>query len=255
MYRRRSKYQFKKRYTRRFKKYSTKFSTKRRILRKTLSRRPVKPEVKFVEKAVSDTGITSTSWTTESLSSSSLSQGADVNTRIGNSVRLRYVTARLRYQGGIMTPQTSIVFQRPTVSFRVLIWTPRVDFTLASAYVSAMGYLSTPDFNVLTVYRDFYINLAHANAQEVIASTGVISAYQTNGQSAYQKNMKVTIPFPRNAKFVPSTITGTNDFDVDKDVLYISHRIDNAPAAGVWGTSPYHPPQYAFTSKMTFTDN
>lgn len=93
--------------------------------------------------------------------------------------------------------------------FRVIVWTPRVDYTIAAQYMGAVTLTALIDFDVVTVHKDWRFELNPAYMSE--ATTADLNA---NGH--YERIFKGTMRFPRKVRF---TSDGTS-LNPNKDICY-----------------------------------
>lgn len=233
MYRRRSKYTF-RRNNRRRRFSNSKFRIRKRIFRRALSRRPVRPEVKYINSntnnALATNGIVSIT-----ASATSIGSGVGANQKIGQEIRIRRVKVRMQLTNN--SGQTGVTAPiRHTGKVRFIFWTPRINYEQAAAYMNGISMLSIPDWNTVTVHVDRTITLAPSYLDQEVGVNGVISA---GGAAPYEYIFMKTFPFPRRAKFGG----GLSELHPDKDVLYCT--IINGDLATA----------YAIVSKTTYVDN
>lgn len=194
----------------------------RRVQRRMMARRPVPPEIKMVDTTTARTQV-GLGITTFAISATTIAQGTDTNQRIGNQVTLRKLLIHLDLWGPAYTSSTNYY---PDGHIRCILWTPRVDYNIASQYFAQVTYLSVINWQIATVYKDYYIAIAPAQTATLNAS-GVVNGYTADGAVPYSKHLTIPMMFPRKANFGVSTITGNTNLDIDKDVLYCTLISDN----------------------------
>lgn len=220
----------------------------RRIIRRNLARRPVRPEIKYIDYTVASALLPSLGNFTSNFTPASMQQGSDEYQRIGNQVKFRWMKSSLYLIG----PSTSTggTFIEPDDFVRIILWSPRVDYSLAYSHMTGIGQLQIPDYNTVTVFKDFNVHLTRAN-QPVLNSSGTLTGLNPNG-SSQRKIIKFSIPFPRVVRFPPSSISGSTALDPEKDVIYITMYSNFGN--GSTGTDPATV-QYRWYTRVTYTDN
>lgn len=216
-------------------------------MRRALRRRPLRPEVKYIDSIGLNQTVASGQTSTFIITPQSMASGSAPGQRIGQEIKTRYVKIRHNFLAPPITFTSGLVATDNYV--RYVLWTPRVDSTVAINYMSGLGYLTNIDFNVVTVVKDISFRMSRSN-QPVFNSTGTtVNGYEPNGEHM-TKLLRLTIPFPRTCKF--AYISGGDSFDVDKDVLYCS--IKNNFGNGPSGSDPAVL-NHAYNTRLTYVDN
>jgi len=171
-----------------------------------------------------------------------LATGTTEGTRVGQEVNFRRFKCMFEVIAGsqnVATPDS-----RTEAYMRLVFWTPRVDSVKALAYMATISPIEIFDWNVITVHRDYIFRLSALNGP-TFNTAGTFQGVQPISQPS-TKYIKVNIPFPRKAKFAPTSVTGFNDINPDKDVMYYSLYSDFVNVLNA--------ATYSFTSRITYTD-
>lgn len=191
---------------------------RRRLVRNTLNRRIPRPEIKWANVDLDQLIQAGVKYTT-ALSPTVLARGTGVSNRIGSSVKFRWVKFRLWLDGDSTPNQDGAELE--TV-YRVLIWTPRLDYTQSANYiVNELGILQVPDPNIVTVHKDFYGRVGNLSMKTLTNPNASVTNYALPPGVATKHVHDMRILFPRNARFT-SVDDDINVINPDKDVLYVS---------------------------------
>jgi hypothetical protein len=243
MFRRRYKRNYRSRRTgrkRSFRRY-TRSTRSRQIIRRSLRRRPVIPEVKFIDLVQTTTPVPGVTTGTGALSPTQLNQGPGVSNRIGESIKCRKLFVHYQIQGPLTNTVTNA---QPDGYVRIILWTPRIDYSNAASYINTLSFRDILDFNVLTIHKDIYLHLGCSYSATYASGSANTTSVPTGSPIATLKHLTWTIPFPRNAKFPPAILTSVqNQFDIDKDVMYITHMNNFA-----------FPINFSYTTRLTYVD-
>lgn len=212
VYRKRSLYRFRSRSKYGKRRYISKRIRSARIKSKFLRRRPQVPEIKFDDVAITSGQVPPTAQYLANISPLSLIQGTTENTRIGSSVKIRHLRIEYRIYGDSTSQVTARI---PEAPYRVVLWTPRIDYANAQNYMSQIQFDETVNHNVVTVHKDWRFVLKSAYGY------GVSVPSNFSGPPFVVTGIW-RIPFPRNAKFNQSDRVNPGIFDIDKDVLYVT---------------------------------
>lgn len=224
---------------RRTRRYSRRFIRRtrpgtRRFFRK--QRKWAKPEIKYV--MVNPASVSAPArgvLPTRPIMPTAIAVGAGQNGRVGQDVKLRKIILNMQMScadgQGANTNQADCLI-------RTVMWTPVVSFTDASTYMNSLSITAWQqplDWNMVKVHRDVTWRVGYWGW---IITGG---AQNFNVKPVYPSHVqkKFVIPFPRNVKFPP----GNNDFDVNKDVLYITVFNPNSVDA-----------VFDYDSKLTYID-
>lgn len=197
------------RYRKRYMKRTSKVKKSNYLFRKFIRRRALKPELKYSDSTFSFdsyfyTGTPSSTPGTYSaqITPIALTQGPGVGGRIGNQLSFvkfdfRMVLHAEPFQNAGGT------FSAPvgnTILVRTTIWSPRVVFSEAQAYMNNITNETNIDFNMITVHRDMNIMMAVDALSSVnySSSVGVI-----NGTGGFPDTCSrvFKVKFPRKVKF------------------------------------------------------
>jgi len=125
----------------------------------------------------------------------------------------------------------------PDETIRFILWTPRLDNEISSSYMGQLGFTSLIDFNVCTIHRDITFRLGRST----FTPPGE-GAYYPSGVVPVNKHFTISMMFPRNARFAPSSVANNDNLDLDKDVLFYTI------IPGEFAIN------YSFNTRMTYVD-
>lgn len=188
-------------------------------------RKPNKPELKWITLNYGQT-INENNVYNNAISILQIPKGTGVSNRIGNQVRLIKNDVTLYVRDNSFQSGAGVVPTFQSYLTRVVFWTPRLDYTVASTYmVNNIDLVKPIDINYVNVIRDFTFQLSPAYLQE--ATSGDISG----APFAFSKVFKFKLLFPRKARF-----NQTDDLlDTDKDVMYMFMAVENTPGTATAG--------------------
>lgn len=180
-------------------------------LRRILRRRPLRPEVKWLDnfntQSTQGASITPNNTYQSTLTPGSIAQGVTKTTRVGNKVKYRYVKVNVT-----LTCLPGLTYTNYIARARLVIYSSRVDSAAVTAYQEnnmtndlKTGFVDT---NLLHVYHDKEYTFGN-----FISATANLATGQTNCI-----NLSRTIPFPRTVQFRE----GSNDIIDGRDRLYIA---------------------------------
>lgn len=192
-----------------------------RIIRKSLRRRPIRPEVKYLDitsgSATTPTQINGP--TTINLSPTSITKGLGEGQMLGNQCIYRMVKSNFHFNGPEQTLADST--SDSTGYVRVVIWTPRVAYDRCLEYMNTYAsFLTIFDFNMFTIHRDVNVKLG-ANTSPIYNSTGTLTGFQGNDFDM-NKAKRFSVAFPRKVDFPVGvgSVTSITTPDFNKDVLW-----------------------------------
>ncbi|AXH74711.1 MAG: putative capsid protein [Cressdnaviricota sp.] len=187
----------------------TRGSRKARIYRTFQARRPVKPEIKYINYVSGAVSVSSNSYQQDRATPATIITGPAINQKIGNSVKIRKCHLRILLTGNQGNTQLT-AYQIPSTMVRVVVWTPRLDYGNAAAHMSTIQFGEMVDFNTCTVWLDRYYTLGNA---AFLGNTNIT----TSSGIPNQVMIKKTIPFMRKWNFSTYNATG---IDPEAGVFY-----------------------------------
>ncbi|AYP28937.1 MAG: putative capsid protein [Cressdnaviricota sp.] len=158
----------------------------RRVM--NLRRRRLRPEIKKYTVALSG-GLPPASRLTTNLTPTALTSGIQDPQRLGREVKFQKVWLCFSLKNANTPPATVTLTSKP----RVIIWSPRIDYALCSAYMENIGAHEEFDWNNITVHWDKHLTISSHSLQS-----------QGNPMAApglEEVLIRKTIPFMRNVKF------------------------------------------------------
>lgn len=176
----------------------------------------LKPELKYADAAVTGQVNGGQSFT-NALSIISLAEGTDYNQRIGNRIRSKSLRIRLYVKDYSNQTSPAVAPNFQTYQFRIILWTPRLEFTRVQTYMTALGFLDHIQPNYVTIMYDRYFKLSPAYMAE--ATTNDIGACPRD----YSMTVTVNKLFPRKIVFAD----GDSSLDLDKDVCFFTIIVEN----------------------------
>lgn len=211
---------FRKRFSSGRRRFKRRFIGKRqrsaRIYRRFIRRKAKKPELKYksiVAAAGLATGGASATRITFAASTDNIANGTGVDQKIGRQVNLTKVNIRMRIANNSANGSLTAPSEANGI-YRVIFWTPRVDFTAATNY---MNTLTTPidqiNFDIVTVHYDRCMS----NSNPIMAAVAGSVYGPSGGPSLGERVILKTFKFPRKCKFYEASPATLN---VDKDILY-----------------------------------
>lgn len=182
------------------------YSNRRRLTR-MMRRSRGRPELKFAIGQTNQQNLVSLGRTTIPTSPETLLQGTSVSTRVGASVK--FIRNTINFYARANPSNTS----RVEGFVRFIMWTPRISYTQADLYMTALAPLEMIDYNVATIHKDMYLHFGKIGQGTIGASTNVLQAPNWT-----EKTFRISNPFPRRVNFR----NGNNDVDPNTDVMYLT---------------------------------
>ncbi|UOK21033.1 capsid protein [Chifec virus UA13_133] len=218
-YRRRSNYKFNRR---RFS--NSKYGSRRRIIRKCLRRRALRPEVKYLDYSA-NVSVGFGANATGSVTVSSMALGTGEGNRLAEEIMIRKVFGYIEVAGPTGSGSSNSNFPIESDNYvRIILWSPRVNFTLSNSYMSNLAYKDIIDWNVVTVHKDRHVHVGSRFQVEYGSTGGTISNVTASGAAVPGlQRINIAMPFPRRARFAPASLSGSTALDADKDVLYATY--------------------------------
>lgn len=211
-----------------------------RLFRRTMARRPVVPEVKYID--VSNLGNTLNPATsvTFPLSPTVLTRGVGEGQRIGNTLMYRKLMLKWNFAANFNAAAAA----NPNIDsvVRMMCWTPRVDYVIAARYMAQVGLLDHIDYNAVTIHKDFRFLLG-----SIISASG--NGPYVGPAVPNHREFDMRFMFPRKLHFSPLGVSGgdIDTIDVDKDIMYCTLVLGgsntSSPSIG-----------YSVVSRVTYID-
>lgn len=219
-FRRRNRFRSRRRF--RARPFRRRSSIRRRIIRRGLARRPLRPEVKWIDQfntmdaqgSTVDAG-TSQQWI---VTPGTIGTGPARDQRIGNKVKFRKCMIDIHIENRWRATSDTYITR-----IRVILVTPRIDAANFLLYLSNFNSRTQSlDTNLVTIYHDkeyLLNNLVTAGVSpNTYAGTGDRSAL----------HLKKVIPFPRTVEFRD----GTGAIQDSKDSIYLLVCNENTIVSG-----------------------
>lgn len=148
---------------------------------------------------------------TNAMTPLTLNQGTNYDQRVGNQVNFIKVDGRMNFRNDSATT-VGTAPQVPNSLVRLIVWSPRVDYSTALTYMNALQTGSLLDPLYATYHRDITFSLSPPYMAE--ATSNDIAG----GPSLYSTIKNLSIRFPRKVKFAPSSV----NVDEEKYSLYFT---------------------------------
>lgn len=197
------------RFRRSFRKvYKSKYSKRRKFNRIFKSRRAVRPEIKYIDVDSGYLTVNAGSYGSAQLTPATVTNGNNINQKIGNEIRVRGQNLHMVLSCNQIAAKVS-----SETFVRTIIYTPRTAAADASNHITGLGLLAIPDFNTVTVYKDWVTSLDAIEANLGNTTTNTV----ISPGSPSERHYKFNLPGYRNLKF---PVGNANSWDAEK-AIYI----------------------------------
>lgn len=198
------------------------YKSRTRKWRSMMSKKNARKEIKYTLNFNFQANLGAVSRTTVALSPLQITVGADRNQRIGNKVKFRYVLFDTwgECDGGALLNGT----------YRMIVWSPRMDFTTAQNAIFALDLQFYPNPHTVQTYFDKTFMLGNPTTN---------NATPTFNRNTFR--FKRIFKFPRSVNFTEANAL-VND---PQDIMYVTlfNVVANSPAVN-----------WSVRSKCTYID-